>query len=47
VIRECIEEIGIDLQQNSLYLGKIFKNFFAYPYKEGHMFISVHIFLVV
>ena len=43
-MREIKEEIGITME-NFSYLGKLPKNFFAYPYKNGKMYISVHTFI--
>ena len=49
VIREVKEEIDYDLmtEENSLYLGKLPKNFYVYLSKNGKLYVTVHIFLVL
>jgi len=49
VIREVKEEIDYDLMtdENSIYLGKLPKNFYVYLSRSGELYVSVHIFLLL
>lgn len=45
-VREVKEEIGLTLNESSVYLGKLPKNFYARKTKAGEsLYTSLHIFL--
>ena len=47
-IREAREEIGINLDEKSIYLGKLNKNFYVRKTKNNeNLFVSVHIFILL
>ena len=49
VIREVKEEVDFDLMtnDNSMYLGKLPKNFYVYRSRSGYLYVSVHVFLLL
>lgn len=46
-IRETKEEVGLNLKETSVYLGKLPENFFVYPTRRGILHLTINIFLQV
>lgn len=46
-IRETKEEVGLNLKENSAYLGKLAENFFVYPTRRGILHLTINLFFQV